>query len=222
MKGSIALFTLSKMAMIFFLFAIVFIISTMVLRQKDAICEAEASGIAAQLAARVAQVVNAPAEDERRVFALEPSLKLASGYARYFVNVSYITITDPDIMSFYVVQADSLKAERSQCTGAASTPVKGHEVNLGGKKLSTKGVISKTLQASVFDDPASQDNFFVVIKCDEKCQKNPPSSPTPGTCGSGHNAWPPRRYLFIWGCHGDDESSCLQLDTSVVNTACGW
>jgi hypothetical protein len=218
MKGSIALFTLSKMAMIFFLFAIVFIISAMVLRQKDAVCEAEANGVAAQLAARVAQVVNAPAEDERRVFALEPSLKLASGYARYFVNASYITVTDPDIISFYVVQADSLKAQRSQCTGAASTPVKGYEVNLGGKKLSTKGVISKTLQASVFDNPADQDKFFVVIKCDEKCNKDPP----PGTCGPGHNTWPPRRYLFISGCTNDDESSCLQLNTPAVNTVCGW
>lgn len=88
-RGQIELWMLTKMAMLFFIVALAMVITGFATQEKKTTCAAQASAVAQSITGAISQVVNAPAEDERKVFPLEPTLSIGSAeFSTYVIFVS--------------------------------------------------------------------------------------------------------------------------------------
>jgi hypothetical protein len=84
LRGQIELWMLTKMAMLFFIVALALVMTGFGTQEKKTVCAAQAQAVARSIGGAITQVVNAPAEDERKVFPLEPVLSVGQvEFSRY-------------------------------------------------------------------------------------------------------------------------------------------
>lgn len=104
MRAQIALWMLTKFAMVFFIILLAVIMVSFTDTEKQAICRTQANAIAQSVASTIINVINSPVEDERKVFALESSLSVGQKQLeRYTINISNIVSqSNPDTGSLVV------------------------------------------------------------------------------------------------------------------------
>ncbi|MBI4360562.1 hypothetical protein HY572_02190 [Candidatus Micrarchaeota archaeon] len=104
MRAQIALWMLTKFAMVFFIILLAVIMVSFTDTEKQAICRTQANAIAQSVASTIINVINSPVEDERKVFSLEPSLSVGQKQLeRYTINISNIVSqSNPDTGSLVV------------------------------------------------------------------------------------------------------------------------
>lgn len=116
-RGQIELWMLTKMAMLFFLVGLALVLTNFVGQEKRVICSSQAQSVARSIAGSITQVVNAPAEDERKVFPLEPVLSIGSSeYSRYTIYL--VDRQEPDRKFISVV----VQGRDRDCVGTDSAP----------------------------------------------------------------------------------------------------
>jgi len=88
-RGQIELWMLTKMAMLFFLAALAMTMVNFSSNEKQALCASQAQAVARSVSGSIQQVINAPAEDERKVIPLESTLSIGSGeFSGYSVFIA--------------------------------------------------------------------------------------------------------------------------------------
>ena len=146
MKGQIALWMLTKFAMVFFIFALALILVSVADRQGKAICEAEAQGTASSIAGAIVNVINSPVEDESKVVSLEAALSAGKEvFQKYTVSLKK---REQGIL----VQVSA----GAGCTAFGSAPFdKTTDVHLASMELTPSKAFDRT-------------RYLVLVKCQPK------------------------------------------------------
>lgn len=151
MRGQIALWMLTKFAMIFFILALSLILVGVADRQNRAICEEQANSQAQSIASSIVNIVNAPVEDESKVVSLDAGLGAGKeSYQKYTVNLT--KRVDASGVGSIIVEVNT----GGGCKGGARA---GFDANTE-VRLSTM-----TLTPS---NPSDRTRFLVLIKCQPK------------------------------------------------------
>lgn len=242
-RGQIELWMLTKMAMLFFIVALAFIMTGFGTQEKKAVCAAQAQAVAGSIASSVSQVVNAPAEDERRIFPLEAVLSVGSlEYSRYVVFITDSREPSQGGSAGRNFVSITVQGRDRDCTGTASAPYPLSWVS-GGRGEST-GLISSQL-------PAVQGTLINGIFCECRGGSYGEGCPLSGSpCGTEQwvmqvlpyssgdmnriyylvpvkckekNMPPsggvPATHLFIGACDEADPAGCLGFEGLPI---CGW
>ena len=196
-RGAIALWMLTKFAMLFFLAALTLVIANFAFREKGALCVSEASRMNYEIASRIKQVLDSPARDERRVLPLEPSLKLASGGTRYNIKLTKLKTRNSLIID---LAEGSPNATSSQCKSSSSLPLGNATLNTYGWKLGPEG--NYTLLYPSNPNFTVKDRYLVILKCSTK-------------------TYPPQTHLFLFPCPQTNPDLCPQFNHTRVRETCG-
>jgi len=212
-KAQLAMWTLTKMAMLFFIIALCLIIMSFAGREKQALCINRAQAVATGLGSAIAQVVNSPLEDERIVYPLEAVLTVGKAdYERYLIN---ITIHDDDPQNpFFVIDVATTSPGCSSGTRVGYPPALTiafipPEIDIPVGAETFKG---RTLTPSKPDPPlepeTQRSRYVTIVRCQSK--KWTPGGPT--------------RKLFIQDCKHANPAECLNFydDPSGAKEACEW
>lgn len=196
-KSQIALWMLTKFAMVFFILALAVILLGIANSEKEGLCSGRAQALASGIRADLVNVLSSPMEDERKVISLERVLSIGKeDFARYEIN---ITSHNPTSSSPSLI-IDVAPLNSKECRGGSSL---GYErdvtINLKGGQISqsTAGE-ALTLTPS---SPDSQSYYLVLIKCRTK-------------------EWPPDRNLFIEDCKRSNPDECYTFAS--FPEECGW
>ncbi len=190
MKSQIALWMLTKMAMLFFIVGLALLITTFGNRQRAITCSDQADFTARALAGVINNVINSPVEDERKILALEASLSLGkTDFERYEVNVTKIVTESAGVVEtgFFSIL---VKPAAVGCSGGASVPFEKFSVRLIGP-----GKAGDTL----LFEPSKREGsrFLVVLKCKQK-------------------TYPPENFLFIEDCRQEEGGKCIGFTSEAV------
>lgn len=163
-RGQIALWMLTKFAMVFFIILLAAIMVTYSDTQKEAICRTQAQAMARNLAATLTNVINSPVEDERKVFALQSSLSVGKKQLeRYIINVTNIpSERDPGAGSL-VVHVKS----GSGCEGYASAAYDSGLVLANPNSLLSAWAPHQDLVLKP-SDLQRRDYYLIMVKCKPK------------------------------------------------------
>ncbi|MFH1257843.1 MAG: hypothetical protein ABIG96_00865 [Candidatus Micrarchaeota archaeon] len=209
-RGQMAMWMLTKFAMLFFIFALFSIILVFEQRERGNVCKLQAQRIADSIANRLNQIIDSPVEDEQRSYVFEPSLNVGrDDDARYGVNVTYRHYKDDNKQSLIV---EVLSPGISDCYGVARTDFKGKDVRLHSfvrnNIIVDKAAYNETILPLSPSDkvPLDKTVYMIAIKCGSK------------------TSYPPDKFLFIEDCMHNDPDQCLNFDTPPVNEeeTCGF
>lgn len=208
-RCQIALFILTKFAMLFFIFSLAALVMVFGNRQRDNICEDEANRIARAVASSIAYVINSPVEDERKIYALEPSLAVGrEDFERYVIKITHHNSTK-------LFSIEVAPAAYGACSGGAqvkypeglviefySDPEKtGEQVEPGGvARVQTQSKASLAIHPSGHPKNWRWRSFFLIVM---KC---------------GTKEWPKADYLFIQSCEDRDAGRCMNFDSLLQGT----
>ena len=224
-RGDSALWILTKMAMLFFIVALAFILVSFGNIERSSLCDEHAQQIAETLSAAFNQVLNSPLEDEGRTLKLETSLAIGEGkYSRYSITASKLRSKDPALNNL-VIEVQSLAD--SKCRGVKSSPYPknfdtatppqfyfnppfGSDTSRYSKVISP----SPLLETMVFMpsnnvDSEHRSRYFAVLKCTSKTTAK-------------------KQYVFVQDCVSQGPSQCIstEFDFSAGGTAatslCGF
>lgn len=215
MRGQIELFALTKFAMLFFIFGLALILVSYGDREKNALCSSRGELIAKGIGSAFTQVINSPAEDERKVFPLEAALATGQdSFSKY--NVSIVDRNN-GVQKMLVIRVNSAS---TNCFGGASA---GYP---SGLTLHYEApLFDSEHQEPVLTGPAAgstmlwlmpselyekRSRYLILIKCSAK-----------QLIGSDTV---PKKHLFIQDCAGPDPNPdhCLSLNDAQVNLVCGY
>jgi hypothetical protein len=187
---------LTKFAMLFFIIALAFILMGFKANEEEVICSTQAGALARDVAASVNNVVNAPVEDERKVYAFSAGLSMAKEqYYRYEVNLT-------DRKTSGSTEDGSIRVEvipsAATCRGVSLAPYAGYRVHLMGN-IATETFAGEQLKKISLNPsgPLDRTYYLVLVKCREKIIRQGESAA--------------RKHLFIQDCKHDDPKACITL-----------
>jgi hypothetical protein len=209
LRGQMAMFILTKFAMLFFIMALFTIILIFEQNTRNLSCSQQAQIVANRIANRIAQVIDSPAEDEQRSFVFENSIVLGkSDEARYSVNITYREYAS----KAQKIIIDIVPKGVSKCNTMAVVDFTNKTVSLASRP----GQVINTINHANFKDEVMQLNpsaqtqnerstYLTIIKC-------------------GSKSYPPRQYLFLEDCVQKDPTLCLNFESAEVNRpdVCGF
>ncbi|MEK6953450.1 MAG: hypothetical protein AABX01_00460 [Candidatus Micrarchaeota archaeon] len=216
MRGQMAMWILTKFALLFFimsLFAIIFIFEQ---NARSQTCLTQTQRIANGITNRLSQILDSPVEDEQRSFPFELGLPLGGGdVARYKVNLTN-RVTNPEpgdttIKGRLIV--DVIPANVKNCIGSGVVSYSGRNVELFSlpERTSTKTLNAfkdKTITLSPSElDEGIRSYYLTMIKCGEKKFNG-------------------QKYMFIQDCSQKDFNKCFTFTQddpeSNINAKCGF
>jgi len=216
-KGDMALWMLTKFGMLFFIIALMTIIFYYQVGLKSNVCSDQAKAIADEIAARITQVLDSPAEDEMRIYSLPVGLELGkNGATRYKVGITKMETLSGGVKSgngkiILNVSASS----NSNCEKGTNVPYISRNVSLEQTPL-TLTITGYDVKYMTLDPAAvggaSRSQHLIIIKCGSK------------------SSYPPAQYLFIQDCRQEDAANCYHFANSTgagsgtdrVEYCCGW
>jgi len=180
-RGQIALWMLTKFAMVFFIIMLAAIMVSFSDAQKETICRSQAQSMARNLAATLTNVINSPAEDERKAFALESSLSVGkTQLERYSINITNRASSDPDSpgTGSIVIHVQS----GSGCEGYARAVYDKSTVLTTPNSFQTRWASGASLELKP-SDLRQRDYYLIMAKCRPK-QSGTASYFYAGACSS--------------------------------------
>ncbi len=229
-RGEIALFVLTKIAMLFFILALALILTSASGVFKASLCEGQAQLEAERISSILTQVINSPLEDERRVYAFEPILSIGSDdLARYEINITNFQ-QDPAYPTSCPSGAGTtsggctgflqvlVQTSRQECGAGSPAPYKDFKIQLfstasnmvdtNSLHRAAAGAGVLTIQPSRSDIEVSGDcqpggcrsKYLVVIKCKKK-------------------SFPADNYLFVEDCRSANPESCLKFSSTTSDSS---
>ncbi|MFH0835601.1 MAG: hypothetical protein V1834_00370 [Candidatus Micrarchaeota archaeon] len=216
-RGQIALWMLTKFAMVFFIFALALLMTTFANREKAALCELEAERVAISVSSLVQQVLTSPSEDERKVYVLPSSLSIGSGdYAVYELKITLKEVGGVDTLLV------SVDAANAKCSAGRRIPLTEKIAeNNDGVEFSAQGSVSNIVTSPdyqiTFEPSIGQDRsaYMILIKCRQKIDIF-----AGGTLDV-------KQFLFVQDCRDSGFSavnpdSCLSFDSAELQDRCNW
>lgn len=218
-RGQIALWMLTKFAMVFFIILLAVIMVSFTDVEKQAICRTQANAIAQSVASTIINVINSPVEDERKVFSLEPSLSVGQKQLeRYTINITNIVSQDNPDTGSLVVNVLTTGGCSAGASASYDRSLKLADPNTLVRLWQDSREGDKTVIELKPSDIQERDYYLVLAKCRPK-QKGLPSylfmkkcSATLGTTVNPNSDCPP--YLEL--------ASGAALATNPVAACCGW
>ena len=163
-RGQIALWMLTKFAMVFFIILLAAMLVSFSDAQKESICRTQAQSMARNIASTVANVINSPVEDERKVFTLESSLSVGkSQLERYIINITNIRSASEPKTGSLVVHVKS----GSGCEGYARAPYDASLVLVEPVAMQSRWAHEGNLTLKP-SDLQRRDYYFIMAKCRPK------------------------------------------------------
>jgi hypothetical protein len=209
LKGQMAMFILTKFAMLFFIMALFTIILIFEQNTRNLSCSQQTQIVANRIANRIAQVIDSPAEDEQRSFVFENSIVLGKNdEAKYTVNITY----REHLSKAQKILIDVVPRGVDKCNTMAVVDFTNKTVTLASRP----GQIITSINHANYKDEVMQLNpsaptqnerstYLTIIKC-------------------GSKRYPPSQYLFLEDCVQKNPINCLNFDTpgSGVMEKCGF
>lgn len=196
---------LTKFAMIFFIGALALILLGFANIEKEGLCNTQAQRVSTAVSTSFSQVINAPVEDERKVFPLEPVLSVGKvDYSRYGINVTHrVNLKEEPPKHFLLVEVNPA-SERCGAGRQTAFKVAEGEGDSEGINIHFVGdeIADHTLSIEP-SNPKKRSKYIVMIKCRTK-------------------EWPFTQHFFIEDCEENDPEKCLGLGSQVVDECCGW
>ncbi|MFH0973371.1 MAG: hypothetical protein V1817_01110 [Candidatus Micrarchaeota archaeon] len=212
-KAQIALWMLTKMAMVFFILALALVLVGLSAKEKSGLCEALAESLVQNVRSQVVGVVSAPIEDERKVIPLERVLSTGrEDFQRYNLTVTWRekgTRGTQDYQQTLVIEA---KAASTNCDSGSSLLVPSdYKIHFKGSPQNIKITPRTTSQGAVVEltaEPsklygASPSLYLIILKCSTK-------------------SWTFEKHLFIEDCKNENPATCWNFETDVIAKCCGW
>ena len=206
MRG-LALWILSKFAMLFFIFALAAILLQMSVMQQKSACGPQASDSVDSITSKVSQVIFSPSEDERQTYSLINDIPVGDNYELYEINITFRKSQDQDRL-----EIDLGSLSDASCTD-------GKYISLGASGYYTVVFVSPNgpvkaqpgsmlhLTPSAAMDPATlpKSMYVIILKCSQKAANG-------------------KKYLFIQDCHKASLADCtdLNFDADTIQNCCGW
>ncbi len=170
-RGQIALWMLTKFAMVFFIIMLAGIMISFSDAQKESICQTQARSMARNIAATLTNIVNSPVEDERKVFALESSLSVGkTQLERYFINITNIPNKDDPSTTLDESKSGSLVVHvlsGTLCEGYARASYDANMVMVDPVSLLSRWKANTDLQLRP-SDIQNRDYYLIIAKCRPK------------------------------------------------------
>ncbi|MCX6767546.1 MAG: hypothetical protein NTY90_02330 [Candidatus Micrarchaeota archaeon] len=208
MRSQIALWMLTKMAMLFFIIALALFATTLGNIQRTSMCSNQAYSVAQAVGGVINNVINSPMEDERKIFALESSLSIGkTDFQRYAINILKVTesggIGNPETGFFSILvrpfseeTAAKFDCTTNECCGRSNVPFENFIVDMHSNAGSARNPGTQTGEVLVAEpsNPQGRSRFLVVIKCKTK-------------------QIPTQNYLVIEDCTREIGTDCLNFET---------
>jgi hypothetical protein len=192
MRGDMALWMLTKFAMLFFIILLAATLVGFEERERKGICESFSQTISDTISSRLNQVINSPSEDEKRVYSFQAALAQGqSELQRYQVNLSFYLDSDDPILS-----VQTLAFGEHEC-GAGSHIGIPKDLEVYAMRGDNEERI--TGEATLTADPSAVENrsyYLVFIRCAQKLKSE---------------GAPPRKFLFVQDCRESDARRCLDF-----------
>jgi len=196
-RGQIALWMLTKFAMIFFIGALALILLSMSSHEQSGLCDEQAQRVENSISGSLTQVLSSPIEDERKVYPFESSLSVGrADFELYSVNITKHVSGDA---STFVID---VLPKSPTCKAAGSIGIDSDVVVhfSGPRRYGTAEGPRLTLEPS----SAKQRSYYlVVIKCSEK-------------------KWPAGKHIYLEDCIANNPAECITLETESIAACCGW
>lgn len=196
-KAQIALWMLTKFAMIFFILALAFVLTSYSGKEKASLCQGVAQATANGMRSAIVNVMSSPVEDERKVIPLESKLSVGKeDFEAYEINV-----TDHDYgggKKALIIEV--LPTTAKNCFGGANVPYE----SIWNIRFGAGGTRDERGEPRLRLLPSARTGktlYLVLIKC-------------------GTKAWPPAKYLFMEACPNPNPNTCMNF--SSVEQCCGW
>lgn len=206
-RGQMAMWILTKFAMLFFIFMLAALMVSLSGQFRSALCDDQARLTAQRLTNGVADVINSPLEDERKVLPLEAVLSAGKAdFERYTLNITDAPAAETDAPgSAEKVQTGEIILSldtNAGCTGGGRAPYRDFQITLLGGP--TNPVVtspplwqtalrkSQTLTATPSELEGKRTNFIVVLKCTRK-------------------VYPPIQQLWVQSCQAENPARCIDF-----------
>jgi hypothetical protein len=201
-SGQIALWMLTKMAMVFFILALALVLIGLSNKEKSGLCTARADSVVQNVRSQVVGVVNAPIEDELKVIPLERVLATGSeDFQRYNLTVTWRK--DRTGKQTLVFEANAVS---KQCSAGSSMAVSGVQVHLAPAVQKNSAFVLTSEPSKKYGETPPPSLYLIVLKCAKK-------------------EWPSTKHLFVEDCWRELPSECLSFDSQssqVIKNCCGW
>lgn len=185
--GQIAMWMLTKFAMIFFIGALALILFAVADIEKEGLCNVSAQRTNKNIANSLIQMLSSPVEDERRIIPLESSLSIGSeDLAKYEINITEYENEGKGIRELRI----ETTVKTRDCGSKTRVPIKLE--NLEIILIDGDDAPAFTLNPSKKGD---RSKFLVVIKCRDKIN------------GSKHS-------LLLQDCKHDNPAECMQFNSN--------
>ncbi len=198
-RAQIALWMLTKFAMIFFILALALILLGYSGAEKTNLCVTRAQGLASAIRSNIANVLTAPVEDERKVIPLERVLSIGqSDYVKYGIKITN-RMPGGDQPNSLIIEVVPTGAKDCNGGGNVAYPKEATIVFMGGGDKDTLPL-----------DPyggiagAGRSWYLIVLKCKTKYWQE-----------GG-----PKEYIYLQDCPYQDPKGCI--DFTQVDKCCGW
>ncbi len=197
-KGQIALWMLTKFAMIFFILALALVLLGYSGIEKKNLCVTRAQGLANAIRSSIANVLTAPVEDERKVIPLERVLSIGeSDYVKYAIKITNL-VGQSDQPNSLVIEV--LPTGAKDCNGGGNVAYpKEAKIVFGGSKAADKEALEFDPYGKV--EGVDRSWYLVILKCKTKY-------------------WPSEEYVYLENCKNQDPSKCINFES--VQKCCGW
>ena len=164
MRAQIALWMLTKFAMVFFIILLAAMLVSFSDTQKQAICKTQAQAMSRNIASTLSNVINSPVEDERKVFTLESSLSVGkSQLERYTINITNIPSEQDPKTGSLIVHVQS----GTGCEGYARAPYDASVVMVDPGALLKRWAPEGWLELRP-SDLQKRDFYLIMAKCRPK------------------------------------------------------
>jgi len=206
-KGQIALWMLTKFAMIFFILALALVLLGYSGVEKKNLCVTRAQGLASAIRSSIANVLTAPVEDERKVIPLERVLSIGeSDYVKYKIKITNLQASGGSQSG--TSQSNQLVIEvlptgAKECNGGGNVPYP-QDTTLKFFSQTTKDPKgNEVLEVDPYGGIVGADRswYLVILKCKKKYL-------------------PPEEYIYLEDCKNQDPNTCLKFES--VEKCCGW
>lgn len=204
-KGQIALWMLTKFAMIFFILALSLVLLGYSGMEKKTLCRTRADSLTSTIGSSFANVLTAPVEDERKVIPLERVLSIGeSDYIKYKINITSrkADATQPNQPNSLIVEVLPTGVKDCNSGGNVAYPQDTKLKFVSPPVTDSQG--NEVLEIDPYGGSGGADRswYLVIIKCTKK-------------------TWPTEQYVYIENCKSGTLSACALTFDSVAG-CCGW
>lgn len=217
MRGQMELWMLTKFGLIFFIVALAAIVFLFEVQARSKICSDQTRAITDAVTGRIAQVLNSPVEDERRVYAFPLALVLGrNDLTRYTVDLTLFHSAGTggyfQTMGSGKIIVNASPAGEPGCEAGSSIPFTNFIVMLNpssARSLDPQAVGTPSNRIVMHFSPSTltgtePSKYLIIIKCGNK--NNPPGSPSF------------KRFLLFQDCSHDDVNQCEALAKHLPDT----